>query len=134
MGWWRREERAAQGQRFGIGLALALALLSGVSMLRGLMERTETLALASAILLALALLTPRLLAPPSWALEELFKLFTKFLMYFLLVLVFYLIFSPAGIILRVLRKDPLLQKIDPHLKTYWMERKPKDPKRAEKQF
>lgn len=132
--WWRAAERGPQGEKFGLGLSIALALMASIAMARGLMARMETLALVSAALLAGALLAPKLLAIPAGLLEEIFKAMTKALMYVLLVLVFFIVFAPAGLMLRILGKDPLQQKLDPNAESYWLERKPRDPSRTEKQF
>ena len=131
---WRSEQWQKQGERFGLGVALALAVMSAIAMYRGRMERMETTALISATLLALALIQPRALYPAAWLLETAFKTVTKTTMYLLLVVVFYLVFSPVGIVLRILGKDVLHQRQDPSAPSYWTPRKPIDPKRAEKQF
>ncbi len=94
----------------------------------------EELSMVSAALLATALVYPDALYPVAWLLEEAFKLVTKTLLYVMLVVIFYLVFAPVGIVLRLLGKDPLLQKLDPEADTYWIERKPRDPSRVEKQF
>jgi len=126
---WKRD-----GERFGVGVAAATAVMAVVSMYRGRPGRMDTLAVVSSVALASALILPQLLYPFSWALETIFKLVTKSLMYLLLVLTFYLVFAPAGIALRILGKDPLDRKIDKQRDSYWLERKPVDPKKAEKQY
>jgi len=131
---WRQDSWKKNGERFGIGLAAAMAVMSALAMHRGLMARVEILQVTSATLLALALVAPRLLYPAAWLLETAFKTVTKSLMYALLVLVFFLVFAPVGIALRILGKDPLERKIDPAAESYWSERKPLDPKRTERQF
>jgi hypothetical protein len=54
----------------------------------------------------------------------------------ILGIVFYLIFTPAGLVMRLLGKDPLGLRFDRHASTYWVRRKPQDPskKRYEKLF
>lgn len=51
-------------------------------------------------------------------------------------LLFYLFFAPAGIILRILRKDLLDQRIEPGKVSYWIKRetKPFDTKSYQQQF
>ncbi len=122
------------GQRFGIGLGLALSVLSGLSMLRGEVQRMDALAMLSAALLAAAFLVPAVLYPFAWVLESLFKAVTRALLHLLLVLVFMLVFAPVGIVLRILGKDPLERKIVQDAESYWIERRPRDPERAEKQY
>jgi len=130
----RSDEWKKGGERFGIGVATAMAIMSAIALYRGEMARSETLAIVSASLLAAAFLAPFLLYPAAWLLEEAFKLSTKALLNVMLVLVFFLVFAPVGIALRILKKDPLDRKIMPDAESYWVKRKPHDPSRAEKQY
>jgi hypothetical protein len=54
----------------------------------------------------------------------------------ILSLMFFLIFTPVGLFLRVFRKDILKEKIDVNADSYWIKRenKPYNPKRAEQQY
>ncbi len=132
--WWQKDETREQGERLGFGVALALSILAAVSMYRGMEARMHHLAMASAVLLCLGIVAPRLLAPAAWAVERLFQLVVKITLYIMLVIVFMIVFAPVGIAIRILRKDPLETKLDPHADSYWAERKKTDPQRAEKQF
>jgi hypothetical protein len=132
--WWAVPDRKKQGERFGLGVGLALAVMAAVALYRGLEARTEVLALISAALLGLALVLPDLLYPPAWLVETAFKLTTKALLFVLLILTFYLVFTPLGILLRIIAPDPMKRKWEPDAATYWSERKPRDPTHAEKQF
>lgn len=127
-------ENRKRGQSLGLGLGLALAVTAAIAASQGRMERMQTAALASAVLLSLGLLLPGALYPVAAAFEGLFKLITRVTMYVLLVLTFYLVFAPVGIVLRLLGKDPLELRLDPSAKSYWAHRKPNPPERAERQF
>jgi hypothetical protein len=94
----------------------------------------EVLAVISAALLAVSLVLPDLLYPPAWLLETMIKLITRAMLLVALVMIFYLVFAPVGIALRLLGKDPLERRLLPEVSSYWSERKPRDPSRAEKQF
>ena len=54
----------------------------------------------------------------------------------ILSLIFGLVFTPAGLLIRLLRKDPLDEKINPQAESYWIkrERKPFDPHTIERQY
>ena len=54
----------------------------------------------------------------------------------ILGLVFILLFTPAGLIIRLLRKDPLNLRFDRAASTYWHPRKARDPspERMERMF
>ena len=40
----------------------------------------------------------------------------------ILAVVYYLVFTPVGLLLRLLGKDPMQRKLDPEARTYWIER------------
>ena len=133
--WWQSPERKLQGERLGIGLSFALALMAIAALRRELnLERMQNLALLQAALLGLTLLFPKLLGFPAWLIEAAVKAATRLLMYILFIMVYFVVFAPAGIALRLLGKDPLEQKIQPEAETYWVEKKPRAPSRAEHQF
>lgn len=44
----------------------------------------------------------------------------------ILGIVFYLIFTPAGLAMKLLGKDPLVLRFDREATTYWVKRKPQD--------
>jgi len=54
----------------------------------------------------------------------------------ILSLTYFLVFTPIRIVASVFREDPLSRKFEPGKKTYWRDRKPREPdaKRYEKQF
>jgi hypothetical protein len=54
----------------------------------------------------------------------------------ILTLLFSIVFTPVGLILRLLKRDPLKQTIDQQAKTYWIKRDNNElnPKSAENQF
>lgn len=54
----------------------------------------------------------------------------------LLALFFYLVITPAGLVMRLLRKDPMHRRPDARSATYWVKRAPEefDPNRYENLF
>lgn len=132
--WWSEDKTRRQGELFGLGMGMAMSIMAAISMFRGMPARMEILAMISATLLGLAFILPRPLAAPAWLVEQVFLLLARSLLVFTLVSIFALIFAPAGIALRLLRKDPLNQKLEPGAESYWLPRRPTDPARAEKQF
>ena len=54
----------------------------------------------------------------------------------LMIIIFYLIFTPVGLFLRLIRKDILNLKADRKLKTYWIDKEKRqyDKSNYEKQF
>jgi fatty acid desaturase len=53
-----------------------------------------------------------------------------------LALVYYLVFMPIGLVMRVIGYDPMKRRFDPEAATYWIARDPKasEPKRYFRQF
>ena len=53
-----------------------------------------------------------------------------------LALVYYLVFMPIGLVMRVIGYDPMKRRFDPEAATYWIERDPKasEAKRYFRQF
>lgn len=53
----------------------------------------------------------------------------------ILGIVFYLVITPIGLVVRLLGNDPMCRKLDPSAATYWIPRKPvEDVKRYYRQF
>jgi hypothetical protein len=54
----------------------------------------------------------------------------------ILALVYYLVFTPVGILMRIFRYDPMKRGFDDSLSSYWVERDPAaaEPKRYFRQF
>lgn len=59
-----------------------------------------------------------------------------FVTFLLLILLYYLVFTPVGIVLRILNVKLLEQNIEPNAESYWKMRQEKtyDPVRSEKQY
>ncbi len=88
------------------------------------------------LLVLLGLSVPRSLAPiyPVWM--ALALVLGTVVTAVLLTLVFYLVVSPIGLLIRLAGKDPMNRKPDPTRATYWIDRTPEsnDVKRMEKYY
>lgn len=94
------------------------------------------LAAAGLISLGLGYLWPRVLVRP-YRLWMGFALVLGVIMSTLILsVVYYVLLTPVGVVMRLLGKDPLIRKIDRQAKSYWTQRPPdtNDPKRIEKMF
>jgi hypothetical protein len=89
----------------------------------------------AAIILITGLLFPAVLKP-FYILWMSFAVVLGYIMTrIILSIIFYLLFSPVGLILRILRKDLLQERFDKTAESYWIKRDKKfDPKDAERQF
>ncbi|MEA3488873.1 MAG: SxtJ family membrane protein [Candidatus Omnitrophota bacterium] len=123
-------------RQFGIVLGIILGIIGGIQFLKG---HTHVYPWffgfgITALLLGAAL---------PWLLKPVFIGFTKvahaigwFNTRVILILVYYLLLTPIGVVMRLFGKDLLNKKIDKSEKTYWLEReKPVAVKEdLEKQF
>jgi hypothetical protein len=109
-------------RKFGLGLFVILGLLGGLLLWRSRPTAPYFLGI-SGLSLLLSLAWPTGLTPVfrfmMWLAEKLAWINTRII----LVLVFYLIFAPIGLFLRLIGKDLLRQKVDPQAETYWVERR-----------
>jgi len=118
-------------------MAAALAVVGTVQFLIWHHQRAAVILwILGAIFFVPGLLFPLVLTP-------IFKLWLKLaaaLAWFntrlILGLTFFLVFTPIGIVLRIMRKDLIKKRFDPKAKTYWIDRPamPFDRTRYEKQY
>lgn len=81
----------------------------------------------SGAFLVVALLVPRILAPLNAVWARFGLLLSKITNPIVTGLMYYLIFTPAGILVRLLGKDLLRLKYDREAATYWIARNPPGP-------
>lgn len=81
-------------------------------------------------------LFPPLVRPVHWFLTKVARALGWFNTRLILIVMFYALFTPIGLLLRILGKDLLNRKIDPDAPSYWIAREEEefDPTRYEKQF
>lgn len=79
-----------------------------------------------------AIVWPPLILPLFWILHGIGWVNTRLL----LGIIFYLVFTPLGLLLRLFGKDMLNRKLEPEAKTYWLdkEKQPFKPEDWERQF
>ncbi len=76
----------------------------------------------SAIFLSLAFLAPKILTIPNKLWLKFGMLLGSIISPIVMALVYFLTVLPTGLIMRLLGKDLLKQKIDKNAKSYWIER------------
>ena len=89
--------------------------------------KVGALAVAGAFLLV-ALLLPAFLRPLNKAWTLLGLLLGRIVNPVVTAILFYFVFTPAGLVSRLLGKDPLLLKFAPRADTYWIARQPPGPR------
>jgi hypothetical protein len=122
----------SEDKKFGLALALALALVGGLACWRGHATVSLIFGIAGVLALAGLIFAPGLLKYPRAGLRAV----GWFNGQLILVLVFYLVFTPVGVLRRILKKDLLARSWDKNLDSYWILRAPAeyDPKSAERQY
>ena len=118
-----REVRRSGPSDRNFGLVIGCAfLLIGLAPLRHAKPvRVWSLALSAALLLA-AWIRPGLLRQANRIWMALGRFLGKVVNPVVTALLFYLVFTPAAIVLRRLGKDPLRLRMDRSASTYWIER------------
>ena len=109
-------------RRFGFQLALALNIAGFIMFYR---ERAHFVWFTGigSFNLILAIVYPWFLFFVKKILDFIIFSISRLVNFISLVIVFYLIFTPIGILLRLFRKDLLCQKIDGIITSYWTKRK-----------
>ncbi|MFP4549013.1 MAG: SxtJ family membrane protein [Fidelibacterota bacterium] len=122
-------------RKFGITIGVFLMIVGAFLFFRTF-EHAMTVGLIGVAFLLLGVLLPKILRPFYIAWMSLASMLGFVMTRVILSLVFYLIFTPVGLMLRLLRKDLLNRKIEPDQPSYWELRPEKeyDPKSSEKQY
>ena len=121
---------------FGLSLGVVCLIWAAIFWWRGRTAPIPFFLGASPILLLLALAAPQALRPLHTVWMPVAKGLARAMTWLLLTGVFLLVFTPYGLIMRALGKDPLERKIDRKRASYWIIRHdgPFDPARLEKQY
>jgi hypothetical protein len=125
----------AELRKFGITMAVALALLGGLLLWRGRPLYPYLLA-AAALFLGTGLTVPAILRPVHKAWMMLAVVMGWFMTRIILIVLFYGIITPLGLCARLCGKDFIGRKLDKQSNSYWIPRgKTTGDKRTyEKQF
>jgi hypothetical protein len=113
-------------RRFGLAFGGGLTVLGSLLLWRGRPAGPYVLG-GAAIILLLAAVLPRGLAPLEWFMARLFRVVTGALTYVILTIVFFLVLTPLGLFRRLMGKDGLGLRPDPSKTTYWVDVDPEGP-------
>lgn len=106
-------------RKFGFAFTGGLTLLGSLLLWRGKAAGPYVLGVA-AVVLTLALVAPAALRPLEKLLSTLFRWITAALTFVILVVTYYLVVTPMGIIMRLLGKDPLHLQREPNRPSFWV--------------
>jgi Saxitoxin biosynthesis operon protein SxtJ len=118
--------KQSSNRTFGLVFAVFFALVALLPVLRGHAVRRWALPV-SALFLFTALAAPTILAPLNRAWTALGTLLHAVINPLVLGVLFYLVFTPFGWVLRRMGKDFLRLRPAPAAQTYWIARQPPGP-------
>ncbi|MFX0145267.1 MAG: SxtJ family membrane protein [Candidatus Hodarchaeota archaeon] len=106
---------------FAFTLSCALGFLGGLVLWRK-GEMGSLLWVIGMVILSMGLLKPRLLGPIHKGWMGMSFLIGFFMTHLILALMYYLVFTPVALVMRILGKDPLRPNYDRNAKSYWKRR------------
>ena len=126
----KREDDVEIGSNlsFGIVFFIVFVVIGLWPLIKDGQVRWWALGLATIFLLA-ALLVPKVLAPLNRVWMKFGLLLAAVISPIFLGILFYLVFTPIGLFLRLLGMDPLKLKLDRNADSYWIDRDPPGPPR-----
>ncbi len=116
----KRDEKT-QIRAFGLAMAVFLSIIGTIAWYKG-REYYFYLYYTALGFLAVSLVAPVVLKPLFWVWMKIAYGLGWFNTRLLLSLVFFLIFTPVGVILRLLRKDLIDQRFRKQVESYWDQR------------
>ena len=122
----RTEVRLGSERTFGVVFTTVFALI-GLLPLVGSREPRYWALVIAGIFLGLAYLAPTSLAPLNRIWFRFGLLLHRLISPLIMGLLFFLVITPTGWIMRSLRKDILHLKFDPKAESYWIAREPPGP-------
>ena len=122
-------EQAVEGssdRSFGLVFAIVFLLIGGWPLLYGGFPRWWAIGVA-AVFALVALLQARWLAPLNRWWMRLGLLLSRIVSPIALGLVYYVVMTPIGLVMKAAGKDPLQLRRDPAASSYWRPRSPPGP-------
>lgn len=110
-----------QLREFGLTIGIILVILGSIAVWRGKCAGSALLTLG-AILIALGLGAPGALKMPQKLWMGLAVVIGFFMSRLILTILFYMVITPIGIIVKLLGKDVLNERIDKKAVSYWINR------------
>jgi hypothetical protein len=112
---------------FGLVFAVVFLAISCWPLLFGGVLHTWLL-IASALVAVVSVLAPALLTIPNQLWQRFGRLLHLIVSPIVLALMFFLVVTPTGLLMRLLTKQSLRQRRDAAAATYWIKRDPPGPK------
>ena len=106
-------------KKFGLTVGIVFILIATLALYRHRLPLGSVLLSAGALLVTCGLLRPLLLKRTHWAWMKLASVLAYVNTRIILGLVFFVIFAPVGVLLRIFGQDPLDRGIDKNANSYW---------------
>ena len=124
----RHEDAKGSSDRsLGIVFAVVFLVIGLLPLLHGGSMRLWSIVVAAAFGVV-AFTLPRILTPLNKVWTRLSLLLHRIVSPVVLGVLFFLVITPLGLLMRLLGKDPLRLRRDANASTYWIERTPPGPK------
>jgi hypothetical protein len=120
------EVEGSSDRSFGLVFGAVFLIIGTLPLLHAGHVRWWSVGVAAAFALV-ALTVPSVLAVPNRLWMKLGLLMAMVVSPIALGILFYLVFMPVGLVMRLSGKDPLRLKFDPAAKSYWIDRDPPGP-------
>jgi Saxitoxin biosynthesis operon protein SxtJ len=120
------EVEGSSDRSFGFVFAVVFLIIAAWPLLYSAGPRWWSVGVAAAFALV-AIVKPVLLAGANKLWMKFGLLLAKVVSPIALGILFYLVFMPIGLLMRVTGKDPLRLKFDPAAQSYWIPREPPGP-------
>ena len=118
--------QGSSNRAFGLVFTVFFLLIGLLPLLHGHAIRMWALLLAGGVLV-LALAVPAVLAPANRLWTKLGLVLHKIVSPIALGILFFLVVTPTGLLMRLLGKDPLRLRFDRSADSYWIDRTPPGP-------
>lgn len=120
------EVEGSSDRSFGLVFAAVFLIVGLLPLLQAHPVRWWSVCVSAAFAVV-ALVLPSMLAVPNRLWMKFGLLLAKIVSPIALGILFYLVFTPIGLIMRLAGKDPMRLKADPSAKSYWIDREPPGP-------
>ena len=114
----RKTKTKKELRKFGIVMSVPLAIIGGILFWKGKPSGGYFLALAAFFLIC-GLLLPGILVPIERAWMKFAEIISAVMTRVILILTFYLVITPVGLLLRLMGKDLLQMKFEQDRGSYW---------------
>jgi hypothetical protein len=120
------EVEGSSDRSFGVVFAVVFLIIALFPLLHAGAVRWWSVGVSAAFAVV-AFTVPSILAVPNRLWMKFGLLLAKIVSPIALGILFYLVFTPIGLLMRLSGKDPMRLKADPNAKSYWIDREPPGP-------